>query len=108
MLFVILGTLLASQSSDARRTWLHRTILRKREDGKYEITPQGKDQVQWLFGIGPRKPQSVEDRLNEISGYASYLEDLARTTPAVLLSLTAPAFCTPRELPRSRELVPLP
>jgi DNA-binding PadR family transcriptional regulator len=54
-------------------------IIRKREDGKYEITPQGKDQVQWPFGMGPRKPQNVEDMLNEISGYASYLEDLART-----------------------------
>lgn len=53
-------------------------ILRKREDGKYELTQQGKEQVQWPFGFGPRRPQTVEDMLNEIGGYVSYLEDLAR------------------------------
>ena len=59
-------------------------LIRKREDGRYELTEQSRDQIQWPFGMGPRRTQSVEDMLNEISGYISYLEDLARTDKSKL------------------------
>ena len=53
-------------------------LVKKREgDGKYEITPQGKEEADWpsrMHGSGPR---SVEGALNEISSYISFLEDMA-------------------------------
>ena len=59
-------------------------VIRKREDGRYELTEQSRDQAQWPFGMGPRRPQSIEDMLSEIGGYVSYLEDLARTDKSKL------------------------
>ncbi len=54
-------------------------LIRKRDDGRYELTEQGKEGAQWSFGMPARRPQTIEDMLNEISGYVSYLEDLAKS-----------------------------
>lgn len=55
-------------------------LVKKREsDGRYEITPQGREEAEWpsrLHGVGPR---SVEGILGEMSSNISYLEDLARS-----------------------------
>jgi len=54
-------------------------LLKKRDDGRYELTPKAKEELEWPFGMPGRKPQTVEDMLNEMTGYASYLEDLSRS-----------------------------
>ncbi len=54
-------------------------LIRKRDDGRYELTEQGKEGAQWSFGMPARRPQNIEDMLNEISGYVSYFEDLAKS-----------------------------
>jgi DNA-binding PadR family transcriptional regulator len=52
--------------------------LRKREDGRYEITEKGKQEFEWPCGMPTRQPQSVDDIIAEMSSYLSYLEDLKR------------------------------
>jgi len=54
-------------------------LLKKKDDGRYELTPKAKEELEWPFGMPGRKPQTVEDMLNEMVGYASYLEDLSRS-----------------------------
>jgi len=55
-------------------------LIKKRDpDGKYEITPQGREEGEWparMHGMGPR---SIEGILAEMSANVSYLEDLAQT-----------------------------
>jgi DNA-binding PadR family transcriptional regulator len=52
-------------------------MVKKREaDGKYEITPQGKEEVEWPARMhGGGGALSVEGAVSEISSYVSYLED---------------------------------
>ena len=54
-------------------------LIRKRDDGRYELTSKGKESIEWPFGTPSPRPQSVEDMLNEISGFVSYFEDLNRS-----------------------------
>src|SRR2546430_17033584 len=54
-------------------------LLRKRDDGRYELSPKAKEEIEWPFGMPGRKAQTVEDMVNEIVGFVSYLEDLARS-----------------------------
>lgn len=54
--------------------------IRKRDDGRYELTePAGAEWGAPPWG-GPRTPQEV---LQEISGLTAYLEDLKRSQPKV-------------------------
>jgi len=53
-------------------------IVKRDSDGKYEITPQGREEGEWparMHGMGPR---SVEGIVSEMSSNVSYLEDLAQ------------------------------
>lgn len=53
-------------------------VIKKREvDGRYEITPQGKEEVEWPSRSRTGGPRSVEGTVAEMSSYISYLEDLA-------------------------------
>ena len=54
-------------------------LIRKRDDGRYELTSKGKESIEWPFGAPSPHPQNVEDMLNEISGFVSYFEDLNRS-----------------------------
>jgi DNA-binding PadR family transcriptional regulator len=54
-------------------------LIRKREDGRYELTDKASEALQWSFGPPFRRAQTLEDMLNEISGYVSYLEELSRS-----------------------------
>ena len=54
-------------------------LIKKRDDGKYELTEKGDSQLEDWPPFGPRRstrPQSVEDMLREISSYVSYFEEL--------------------------------
>lgn len=56
--------------------------IRKREDGRYEITEKGKKEFEWPFRMHMRQPRSADSAITEIVGYISYLEDLKRMDPA--------------------------
>jgi DNA-binding PadR family transcriptional regulator len=52
--------------------------IRKLEDGKYEVTEQGKQEFEWPWGVQKKQPHTVDEVITEINGYVSYLEDLAK------------------------------
>ncbi len=55
-------------------------LIKKRDDGRYELTEKGKEETEWPFGMSSRgHARSVEDMLSEISGYVSYFEDLSKS-----------------------------
>jgi DNA-binding PadR family transcriptional regulator len=56
-------------------------LVTRREDGKYEITNKGRDEMSWTHGPWrhSHRPVTVEAMLNEIESYASYFEDVARS-----------------------------
>ncbi|MCI4371019.1 MAG: PadR family transcriptional regulator [Thermoplasmata archaeon] len=56
-------------------------VIRKRPDGRYEVTEQAKDELEWPFGMG-RPARTVEDMVKEMNGYVSYFEDLRRSEAA--------------------------
>lgn len=53
-------------------------LVKKRDDGRYELTSKGKDQAGSAFGprVSPQRPQTVEDMMAQLQSYVSYLEDL--------------------------------
>ncbi len=53
-------------------------LLKKRDDGRYELTEIARHEQDWPFGPGFTGPRTIEEMLNEISGYVSYFEDLAK------------------------------
>jgi len=58
-------------------------LVRRRTDGRYELTEAARSGPDWMQGIfsnssGPRNP---EDAIREVEAYATYLEDVARTSP---------------------------
>jgi len=63
-------------------------VVRKREDGRYELTERGREEMEWPpwgpFGMAGRRPQGAEGVLGEMGGFVSYLEDLARSDRAGL------------------------
>ncbi len=58
-------------------------LVSKRADGKYELTEKGKQAMDSFFlppfGGPFRRVHSIEEMLNEMSGYISYMEDLNRS-----------------------------
>jgi DNA-binding PadR family transcriptional regulator len=54
------------------------SLIKKREDGKYELTQKGDSEIGEWPTFGPRRsrPQSIEDMLREINSYVSYFEEL--------------------------------
>jgi DNA-binding PadR family transcriptional regulator len=53
-------------------------LVKKREsDGRYEITPQGREEAEWPSRMRAGGPSSVEGIVDEIASYVSYLEDLS-------------------------------
>ncbi len=65
-------------------------LVARREDGRYELTPSGRQAMEMPWGPwgpwGTRGPQApgVDGVLSEMTGYVSYLEDLARSDPAAI------------------------
>jgi DNA-binding PadR family transcriptional regulator len=53
-------------------------LIKKREDGKYEITDKGRDEIHWFHGPWrhEHRPVSIDEMLNEMESYVSYFEDL--------------------------------
>jgi DNA-binding PadR family transcriptional regulator len=56
--------------------------IAKREDGRYEITERGKQEFEWPYNNAARQPRSLDDVVEEMNSYLSYIEDLKRMDPA--------------------------
>ena len=64
-------------------------LVKKREsDGRYEITPQGREEAEWPSRMGQGGPKSVEGVIGELSSYVSYLEDLAQSKNSAIAQNT--------------------
>lgn len=60
-------------------------LILKNQDGRYELTDKGKQEVEWPFGApSPQRGSSVENVLAEMRDSVSYLEDLNRSNKAKL------------------------
>ena len=59
--------------------------IKKREDSKYELTEQGKEEMDWPPGMRSNRPRTIEEVLDEMNSFVSYFEDLAKSDPAKLL-----------------------
>jgi DNA-binding PadR family transcriptional regulator len=59
-------------------------LVQKREDGRYELTEKGKQELDWPFGAPTTRRNTVESILQEIQDNTSYLEDLNRSNPQKL------------------------
>src|SRR5579871_4921743 len=57
-------------------------MVRKRDDGRYELTEKAGEELEWSFGPSFRKRPSLEEMMGEISGFVSYIEELKRSDPA--------------------------
>jgi DNA-binding PadR family transcriptional regulator len=53
--------------------------IKKRDEGKYELTDKGQKEFEWPWGIPAKQPRTVEEMITEMKGYISYLEDLRRS-----------------------------
>ncbi len=51
-------------------------LIRKRDDGRYELTPEGSAEIGYLGDARGQASTSVDGVLSEIDSYLSYLEDL--------------------------------
>lgn len=69
-------------------------FIRRREDGRYELTEQARDEIDFSFGPWGRRTLSVDEMVQEIASYLAYLEELKQMSPAKLS----------RQLPKLREL----
>jgi len=58
-------------------------LVRKRSDGRYELTDAARNGPDWMRGRfpGASGPRNPEDALRELEAYATYLEDIARADP---------------------------
>jgi DNA-binding PadR family transcriptional regulator len=54
-------------------------FTKKLPDNKYELTPKGRKEIEWPKRLHAEEPRTVEDVLEQMSGYVSYLEDLSKT-----------------------------
>lgn len=59
--------------------------IRRRDDGKYELTAKANAELEVSFGPGFRSPRTSDDLVGELQSLVSYAEDLAHTRPATLL-----------------------
>lgn len=56
-------------------------VIKKRDDGKYELTDSAQNEMEWSFGPSFRKKRSVDEMIDEVSGFVSYLEELGESDP---------------------------
>ncbi len=54
-------------------------LIQKKEDGRYELTEKGKQELEWPFGAPTPRRSSVENILQEMQDNILYLEDLNRS-----------------------------
>ena len=47
----------------------------KREDGRYELTPQARSNLESSFGPPRREPRTMDDLMGQMQSFVSYAED---------------------------------
>ncbi len=58
-------------------------IIKKKDDGRYELTDKGKDEGIFPFGFPfAQRPTSLESMVNEMRDSVSYFEDVAKSSAA--------------------------
>lgn len=50
-------------------------IIRKLEDGRYELTAKGRTQAEGFTGPRVRRPRTTEDVLGQMHSFVSFMED---------------------------------
>jgi len=58
--------------------------IRRRSDGRYELTPKANAELEVSFGTFSRTPRTGSDAVEEIQSLISFVEDLAKTKPGEL------------------------
>ncbi len=60
-------------------------MVRKREDGRYELTEKASDELEGSFGnaFGKRE-RSIDEMFDEVSGFVSYMDDIVKSDPEKL------------------------
>ena len=56
-------------------------LVKKRDDGRYELTEKAQTELEWSFGPSFRKPRSLDDMVKEVSGFVSYLDEMVAADP---------------------------
>jgi len=51
-------------------------ILKKLDDGRYELTPKGRTQTQNSFGPPFHRPRTTGDMVSQMHSFVSYMEDV--------------------------------
>ena len=54
-------------------------LIKKRDDGRYEVTGRGREESTWTIGPWSNRPRSVDEMLSEIEAEVSYFEDLDKS-----------------------------
>jgi len=54
-------------------------LVKKLDDNKYEITAQGREEIDWPSRARTGEPSSLTDIMGQISSSVSYLEDLSKS-----------------------------
>jgi DNA-binding PadR family transcriptional regulator len=57
-------------------------VIRKMDDGKYELTEKAHEELEWSFGPSYAKPRSLDSMMSEISGFVSYVEEVRKSDAA--------------------------
>jgi len=55
--------------------------IKKRDDGRYELTPKANAELEISFGTMSHGPRTSGEALAEMQNMATFLEDKARTSP---------------------------
>jgi DNA-binding PadR family transcriptional regulator len=61
-------------------------LIKKRTDGRYELTEKSKAELHWPTGMPGAPPQTLEGMLREMNGYVSYFEDITKSDRAKITS----------------------
>ena len=57
-------------------------MVKKRDDGRYELTDKASDELEGSFGHAfGRRQRSPDELFDEVSGFVSYMEELAKSDP---------------------------
>lgn len=51
-------------------------LVRKRDDGRYELTPKGRTQAEVPFGRRMHGSRSVDEMIGQMNSLVSYIEDV--------------------------------
>ena len=52
-------------------------VIKKSDSGRYELTETGKQEIDWPRQFRSTEPRSVDDVVEQMSAYVSYLEDVS-------------------------------